>query len=185
LCRNGKTRWVAIPPGDDIIHTNVPDALQTGPVIKYRQKEGEKTCLVYSFGSALYYVGARQLSSELYRCSKLIIEQHDTFKKFLSFLQTRSRHMNFKVLKVSKWNILENGDEDLVVAMIRGIDGKEDHCVTILGKLIFDSNFEKALPLCREALDLCCSSDTKKTSFDSVVAARLFFDYKYNIDQKY
>ena len=74
---------------------------------------------------------------------------------------------------------MQNGKNDLVVVSLQGSDGKSDHCVTLLGKLIFDSNFEKALPLCCEALDLCCSSDEVKTTFHSVVEAILFPDYQF------
>ena len=81
------------------------------------------------------------------------------------------------VLKASEWNILENGEKDLVVVVLQGSDGKRDHCVTLLGKLIFDSNFEKALPLCCESLDICCLSDEEMALFDCVVEARLFPDY--------
>ena len=38
----------------------------------------------------------------------------------------------------------------------------------------FDSNIMKALPLCKEALDVCCSSDTVQDTFDSVVEAKYF-----------
>lgn len=74
---------------------------------------------------------------------------------------------------------MDVGDEDLVLVALRGSDWKEDHCVTLLGKWIFDSNFEKALPLCQESLDLCCSSDERKASLASVVQARLFTNYKF------
>jgi hypothetical protein len=60
---------------------------------------------------------------------------------------------------------------------LRSSDGKEDHCVTLLGKWIFDSNFKRALPLCKEALDWCCSSDEVKDTFEKVVEARMFYNY--------
>ena len=35
------------------------------------------------------------------------------------------------------------------------------HCVTVVGKCIFDSNFTFALPLTEENLDYCCMNDDK------------------------
>ena len=64
-------------------------------------------------------------------------------------------------------------DNQLVVASLRGSDGKEEHCVTIFDKWVFDSNFEYALPLSRESLDICCSSEDTNDKFVSVAEARL------------
>ena len=76
-------------------------------------------------------------------------------------------------MKVTSYDILDLVDTQLVVASLRGGDGKEEHCVTIYDKWVFDSNFEFALPLTREALDLCCSSDETHELFVSVGEARL------------
>ena len=92
--------------------------------------------------------------------------------------------MNYKKLKIKNWDILENGDDDLVIVSLKGSDGKEDHCVALLGKWIFDSIFKNALPLSKEALDLCCSSDEKKETFISVTQARMFTNYKYLVSSK-
>ena len=96
LSKKTGTRWVAIPPGDNKIHSNVPQDLQIGPEIKYLQKAGEKTCLVYSFASALHHIGIKQLASEFIQKSKQIVEQHNTFQKFALVAQSKSKYMNFK-----------------------------------------------------------------------------------------
>ena len=74
---------------------------------------------------------------------------------------------------------MNNGDQDLVIVTLRGSDGKEDHCVTLYGPYIFDSNFDHALPLTKEALDLCCSSDESQDTFESFVEARWFHHFKH------
>ena len=61
----------------------------------------------------------------------------------------------------------------LVVALLRGSNTKEDHCVTIFDNWIFNSNFDWALPLSKELLDLCCSSDETNGTFVAVREARL------------
>lgn len=80
---------------------------------------------------------------------------------------------------MTQWNIFDNGDDDLVIVSLKGSDGKEDHCVTLYGKWIFDSNFSHALPLCQESLDYCCSTENNHETFVSVVAARMFTQYHH------
>ena len=152
--------------------------------MKYRQTKGERYCLVYSFASALDFIGLCQLSSIIYQAADDIVEKHNTFQPFTKFLIQKNKSMFYQKLKKAKWNILENGEKDLVIVSIKSSDGKEDHCVTLFGKWIFDSNFTKALPLCKEALDLCCSSDAVKDMFDSVVEALKFPHYTFVLKGK-
>ena len=84
-------------------------------------------------------------------------------------LKKHTKPLNFKILKVNDWNILKNEENNLIVVLLQGSDGKEDHCVTILGKWIFDSNLKNAIPLTKESLDLCCSSDDSNDHFVKVV----------------
>ena len=184
LCKSKSKRWVAIPPGDAKTHENVPDHLQSGPTIKYRQTMEERYCLVYSFASALHHIGLHQIASETYQAANHIVEKHNTFHLFSLYMKSKAKQLFMQKLKRTKWNILENGDKDLVIVSIRSRDGKEDHCVTLFGKWIFDSNFPKALPLCMEALDLCCSSDTIQDKFECVVEARKVPQYGYLLSKK-
>ena len=48
-------------------------------------------------------------------------------------LKENQKHLSYSRIKVSNWNIYENGNEDLVAVCLQGSDGKEDHCVTLLG----------------------------------------------------
>ncbi len=57
--------------------------------------------------------------------------------------------------------------------MLRGSDRKDDHCVTIYGSWLFDSNFNYALPLSKETLDLCCLAEGSNDTFDLVGEARI------------
>ena len=81
--------------------------------------------------------------------------------------------MYFNILKTSEWDILNPGKNQLVVASLKGSDAKEDHCVMVFDNWIFDSNFDFALPLSKESLDLCCSSDDTHETFVSIREARL------------
>ena len=131
LCKNKSKRFVAVPPGDNKTHDNVPSHLQTGPRIEYKQ-EDNRTCLTFGFASALHYLGATQAASEISRSSKKIIEKINTFSLFTSYVFERYQGgLNYKNLDVRTWNIYANGKDDLVVVLLKGDDGKEDHCVTL------------------------------------------------------
>ena len=83
------------------------------------------------------------------------------------------------LISLESWDILGVGYDELVIAQLRGNDGKEDHVITIARRMVFDSNMVHALPLTRETLDICCRSDENETDiFEKVVHARKFFRYK-------
>ena len=109
----------------------------------------------------------------LIRKSAKIIDHCDTVKRFSIAVKDSDPHLYFEKLKVSAWNILEVVDNQLVVASVVGSDGKEEHCVTVYDKWVFDSNFDFALPLTKESLDLCCSAEDTQDSFVYVKEARL------------
>ena len=53
----------------------------------------------------------------------------------------------------------------LCILGVRSSDNKTDHAICIVENWIFDSNFEKALELKQESLDICCSSIDRNTGF--------------------
>ena len=108
----------------------------------------------------------------LYRKSRKIINWCDTVARFSVAVKDSDKHFNFVKLKLPSYDILDPVDNQLVVASLRGSDGKEEHCVTIFDKWVFDSNFDYALPLSKEALDLCCSAEDTHDQFVSVKEAR-------------
>ena len=108
----------------------------------------------------------------LYRKSQKIINQIDTVARFCVTVKETDKHFNFVKLKPSSYDILQPVDNQLAVASLRGSDGKEEHSVTIFDKWVFDSNFDYALPLSKEALDLCCSAEDTHDQLVSVIEAR-------------
>ena len=71
---------------------------------------------------------------------------------------------------MKSWDTIRDSvKHSLCLLGVRGKDGKTDHAVCVVGEWIFDSNLEKALPLTKVSLDICCSSgDGTITEFDSV-----------------
>src|SRR5687768_9457157 len=151
--------------------------------MKYKQGEYKNTCLVYSFASALHHIGAKEAAFVLIWKSVKIIDHCDTVKRFSIAVNDSDLHLYFVKLKVSGWNILDVVPNQLVVASVVGSDGKEEHCVTVYDKCVFDSNFDFALPLSQESLDLCCSAEDTQDSFVFVKEARLCW-YANVLDSK-
>ena len=84
-------------------------------------------------------------------------------------------YLSLNKKRVKHWNALESPkDYMLCVLGIRSSDGKSDHAICIVnGEWIFDSNFQKALPMNMESLDLCSSSDERATKFVEVTRGHL------------
>jgi hypothetical protein len=103
-----------------------------------------------------------------------LLERENTFSVFFEYVRkVRGNFLSEKITN-SNWDIFGSNPEDLIVAQLRGDDGKEDHVVSIVEGWIFDSNFPRALPMSRDALDLCCSDGEGITDhFVSIVEARV------------
>ena len=179
----GEKYFLGIPPGAAKPCFDIPSHLQKGPKMRYKQKPTKQTCMVYSFASALDYIGARQAGSELYRKSNMFVNKSDAIQKFSVAARQIDEHLRFKKIDVRNYDILKNGENDLVLASLKGSDGKDDHCVTVYGSWLFDSNFDYALPLTKEALDLCCSAENTQDKFVSVNEARIC-QYAMDIKKK-
>ena len=64
-----------------------------------------------------------------------------------------------KLTKGGDWDLLKMAPTyELCLLGIRSHDGKTDHCICVVKEWIFDSNFEKALPLTTDSLNLCASA---------------------------
>ena len=69
------------------------------------------------------------------------------------------------------------------MALLKGSNFSEDHCVTIYGQRIFDSSLPKALPLSK-ILDLCVPSDGEQVLFEKVEEAYICTHYMNWIGNK-
>jgi hypothetical protein len=83
---------------------------------------------------------------------------------------------------LTKWDILQESQKYIMCLVgIQSSDHKTDHAISIAGKWIFDSNFERALPLSKESLDLCCSSDSKKCTFEGITCVSMLKGINKNV----
>ena len=74
------------------------------------------------------------------------------------------------------WKLLQERMKDtILLGVLNESDGNGSHAVTIHGGYVYDANGVVAIPLCKEALDYCCSTTMVKNEFVSFRKVRLFF----------
>ena len=74
------------------------------------------------------------------------------------------------------WKLLQERMKDtILLGVLNESDGNGSHAVTIHGGYVYDANEVVAIPLCKEALDYCCSTTTVKNEFVSFRKVTLFF----------
>jgi hypothetical protein len=66
------------------------------------------------------------------------------------------------------WKLLQNQMNDtILLRVLNKSDGNNSHTVTVHGGYVYDANEVVAIPLCKEALDHCCSTTMVKNEFVS------------------
>jgi hypothetical protein len=179
--KDGHFGFVLIPEGDNEPHfPGIVTFMDNAPIVKYyypKDSTKRRRCVLDSAASGLNYLGYHRL-----RVLIASTMSTDTMSRnpmgylqdiFENKLQPEERKiMQFVSLsekRKRKWNALNSPNDFLMCVLgIRSSDGKTDHAICIADGWIFDSNFEKALPLSKESLDLCSSSNERKTDFVEV-----------------
>jgi hypothetical protein len=158
-CSRSKKPFILIPPGDNRKHSFT--APTTGPIIHYQQKDGERTCMVYALASAIHVTGRTEIAAMIFNNSKRYVNAaENAFKLFVDDLRLSRKLFRTKFNYPStKTDLVGDIGTGIYLTRIRGSDGKDDHCVAVTSKWIFDSNFKHALPRNMESFNLCCSSE--------------------------
>ena len=165
--RAGDKRYVRVVGGAP--RTNLPDFLpKDSPELKYKQEEDEYTCMVDSLASALAYLGLGAIAAELHQKSLSMAGQvgQDTMVADFVNEQTQCARQHL----TSTHNLLDpdNWSPYPKVVQLLATDCGVQHAITVVGGWIFDSTCPRALPLCKESLDWCCSAADCKTGFAKV-----------------
>ena len=78
--------------------------------------------------------------------------------------------------EMNEYNILKHQTFVPSLVQLANSDGECTHCVTIVGDYIFDSNFDKALALSKNNLDICSSTAMNPSSvFVDCVSVTQFY----------
>ena len=156
LSKRPEKHFIMIPPGQGAKKSVGASGDVKAAAIHYHQKSHERYCLFYSFASALHYAGRADLASIVVRKGRSLTDDPMNWKKFFLLLQSLHKQLCNKKIAPETFSFENVREEDCLVMCLRGSDGKEDYCVTIFNKLIFDANMENAMPLIKSNLDFCC-----------------------------
>jgi hypothetical protein len=172
---------VRIPEGSAEDHTEqmlLQGICADAPQLKYKRtgslEENDRTCVLKSAASALCFLGYKRLAYFLCNDLNRGMKTESGFEFFQRCTEPKlltkkeRKYFQFTKLKkgLSKWDIIKDSQEYMMCLVgLQSSDHKTDHAISICGKWIFDSNFQTALPLNRESLDLCCSSDCRRSVF--------------------
>jgi len=186
--------FVDIPVGDfkeSHLHAYPKLQVPEAPQVHFVQSEGEDLCVSKSLASALYAIGFDNAAKSInhFGESQLRGGTVDAIRKVGQFAETQlPTWITRKVLKrphMFDWQLLQEQMKDtMVLAVLNESDGNGSHAVTIHSGFVYDANEVVAIPLCKEALDYCCSTSTVKNEFVSFRKATLFFYDGPDINRK-
>jgi hypothetical protein len=173
--------YVLIPEGANEEHDATQLAFVDGaPVTVFcnkDRKENDRRCVLDSAASGLAYLGHSSLA---FFCSSNISDLSkqfngmDYFEYVVNEKCTKEERSLFQLIKLNykrlkKWDTVRDvPNYRLCLLGIASSDCKTDHAICVVGKWIFDSNLEKALPLSKESLDICASSAERESVFVKV-----------------
>jgi hypothetical protein len=170
-----------MPEGDNEAHVDGSITFESdAPCVKYHSTshaDNKRRCVLDNAASGLHFLGFHRLrvmvaakANSQTRIPNPMGNLQDLFENNLN--KAEAKKVEFVSLG-AKWckawkALLSPKDYVMCVLGIRSSDGKTDHAICIADGWIFDSNFEKALPLSEESLNLCSSSSERATNFVEV-----------------
>ena len=177
----GKTNgFFTVPPGDS--KPKCSNAISCNRFAIHFKQQEKQTCVCSSFASALWAVGWHSMAHKVAELGNTLSESHlvlQTVAKFMS--NTWLQPVKISKKKKGPWPYpLLTADLQNAIALVVLVasDGSRSHAITVHDGLIFDSNEDFALTLCRENLDALCSTPLRQSLFKNVATGYIFRDQK-------
>ena len=141
---------------------------EDAPIAKYQQDD-RSSCCFSSLASAFYALGDTRaemaIGSRILESLTVVPVPYKTRIAFaLDVLQSKKhvRKPNEPRLRlgvqgvknIASINLFSDLYNGARIVQLEDILGNQSHCITIAGRWIFDSNFERALPLCIESFHM-------------------------------
>ena len=178
-----KMEYVPIPEGaNEGHHVGAVKFLENAPISHFFNRkllENARRCVVDSAASGLYHLGQQRLAYIMYSSQgdkNKELTGLDFFRDVVRIKATKQERKQIQVRKIKnkKFNVLTDSQQYLLCLVgIHSSDGKTDHAICIVGKWIFDSNFEKALPLNEDSLNICSSSKERHSTYVGITRGYL------------
>ena len=132
------------------------------PKLQYMQ-EGDFTCLFSSLASALFFLGLTRPAEAIASSAKTFASNAPAgifnWNGLLMCMQSACKWLQPCKIHGNCFDVMKDISQYPTVLSLQAVDGGTQHAITIVGRMIFDSNCERALALTRRNLDYCCSSD--------------------------
>jgi len=150
-----KNLWTTIPEGRSSFGFGIPKHLQTFAVENKFLQHQDPTCVVTSLANAFMYINDANKAHTLMRNKEMSLQSN----RRLQFVANLMHTMNYKVTRLSDFDILTNTSKWPTVCGLLGSDGGMTHAVAVCGEVLFDGNVTFALVLNRENLNWCCGAE--------------------------
>jgi hypothetical protein len=158
------------------------------PLTKYLQ-EGASTCLFCSFASALHYVKFEETAGVIASLANSFSADSNQgvfcWRKLLEIMKERLPWLQPQKINGKVFDIFTDVSPYPTVMTLESNDGGIQHAITVVGKIVFDSNCARALPLTQTTLDYCCSTDTRLSSYKRVYKGYRFMENPFAKKKKF
>jgi len=172
-----KWKFFHVPPGAPRTTEGHPMMDDRFPHVQHMQN-GKPTCLFSSCASALHYLGfeesAKYVQDKAQFFSSASPTSDNLWYHLKKVMQETCRILQPVTVHGSMNNILSNTSPYPIVVALEDMEGGTHHAVTIVGRLIFDSNCSRALPLTMRSLNYCCSTDKVQGKFKKIYKGLMF-----------
>jgi hypothetical protein len=179
-----KEGYILIPEGSNHVRDKETYSfLNNSPPAQYwniTKDSSDRRCVIDSVASALFYLGHTRLAGIVAAAtSQDLLRGMEFFRDVITNCSTKEERCMFVLVRLKKkllssWDtLLDSSRYKLCLLGIASSDGKMDHAICVVGNWVFDSNYEKALPLSKETLDICASSSDRDTHYVKVTRGYL------------
>ena len=133
------------------------------PILSYFQKTLNSCCfssLASAFASINHFKAENALSIRIKESLKSEVGNRIDFENEIMLNRKRNKgeaRVHYKMMKYKKmgeYKILEDISANVTVVQLMDSLGNVNHDISVVGSLIFDSNYERALVLNKASLDM-------------------------------
>ena len=137
------------------------------------EKQTKQTCAFSSLAAAYSAVNDVMAKEVIQRNIDNSLVK-DPFQFATDLLRTGKLNIDVQSFGWMRLDPMLDRSEWPTMCQLLGDDGTVNHCVTLMGEFIFESNTDKPMDINRENLDWCVSTDKVKCRFLGVIKAVRF-----------
>ena len=136
------------------------------PILSYCQKTLNSCCfstLASAFASNKHFKASNAISILIKESLKSEVGNRIDFANEIMLNHKRNKgetRVHYKLMeykKMGEYKILEDISANGTLVQLMYSLGNENHAISVVGSWIFDSNYERALVLNKESLDMICA----------------------------